>query len=76
MTAEEFMKAVQNQPGFVVVAMQILASGGLEPHVHLVAAIHFKNFIKNNWQVRDPRRIHLPLLVLFFLASDLCVNPI
>lgn len=52
MVGEEFLRAVQDQPGFVTVSMKLMASTEVDPLVRQASAIHFKNFIKHNWRVR------------------------
>jgi hypothetical protein len=59
------MKSIQQQPGFAAVVMKLLTVTGLDATVHQIAAIHFKNFVKNNWRVRfSSFSLHLPFVPL------------
>jgi hypothetical protein len=51
--AEDFMKSIQAQPGFAAVVIKLLTATGLDNNVLQIAAIHFKNFVRNNWRVRS-----------------------
>jgi hypothetical protein len=51
--AEDFMKSIQAQPGFAAVVINLLTATGLDNNVLQIAAIHFKNFVRNNWRVRS-----------------------
>ena len=51
--AETQLQALEGQPGFALLLLNLLSSDGVDPTVKVASAIQFKNFVKRNWkQVR------------------------
>ncbi|CAR24640.1 importin-alpha export receptor [Lachancea thermotolerans CBS 6340] len=48
-SAEANLKAVENQPGFVLTLMHVVASRNLPAATRLAGSLFFKNFVKRKW---------------------------
>ena len=51
--AEKFLHDHEGQPGYGILLMAATHSEQIQPHIRQVAAVTFKNFIKNNWGSND-----------------------
>lgn len=52
--AEDFLRSVENQPGFPLLLLTLLGSENNDPEtqsIKLAASINFKNYIKRNWKI-------------------------
>lgn len=55
-TAELSLRQREQQPGFSVSLLQIVASDQFQPTIRLASALFFKNFVKRSWTVRTRRK--------------------
>jgi len=59
--AEKALKSMENEPGFSINLLHIIASTNLSNSIRLAAALYFKNLVKRKWITEDGTNYLLPL---------------
>ncbi|KAF8538224.1 Cse1-domain-containing protein [Trichophaea hybrida] len=53
--AEKNLRTIENEPGFALKLLQLVASNSPQMHTRLAGALYFKNFISRNWTDEEGR---------------------
>ena len=59
--ADKTLKSIENEPGFSINLLHVIASTNLQQSVRLAGALYFKNLIKRKWLSADGVNYLLPL---------------
>ncbi|CUM57916.1 unnamed protein product, partial [Debaryomyces tyrocola] len=67
--AEAQLKSIENQPGFSVNLLHIIASTNLSPSIRLAGVLFFKNLVKRKW-VNEEGEYLLPISDINHVKSE------
>ncbi|EMG45589.1 CSE1 Importin alpha re-exporter [Candida maltosa Xu316] len=59
--ADKTLKSIENEPGFSINLLHVIASTSLQQSIRLAGALYFKNLIKRKWLNSDGTSYLLPL---------------
>ena len=69
--AEKILKQIENEPGFSINLLHIIASTNLAMPVRLAGALYFKNLVKRKWITEDGQNYLLPLEDIQKIKSEI-----